>query len=197
MTNMRSDPSPKCPLRNFSLSSPFAPTEPEAHSASVAADCRNWVSALAACRYSDLIASGAADGFVRLWQAEAPRSLRPVPPEISIYRLISSSLHHLFVPAPPLLPSTTSSSLHHLFFPSPPLLLPFTTISSLHLFFFPSPPLLPSTSSPLPSLLLESTEMCALMHSWVTRIGALRGPALRCVHTKHSRKADPFSVALD
>ena len=38
-------------------------------------DSTRWVSAVAACRYSDLAASGAADGAVRLWRAEAPRTL--------------------------------------------------------------------------------------------------------------------------
>lgn len=33
-------------------------------------ECRNWVSAVACCRYSDLAASGAADGIVRLWRAD-------------------------------------------------------------------------------------------------------------------------------
>lgn len=33
-------------------------------------ECRNWVSAVACCRYSNLAASGAADGVVRLWRAD-------------------------------------------------------------------------------------------------------------------------------
>ena len=36
------------------------------------------MSALAACRYSDVVASGAGDGQVRLWKAEAPRTFRPL-----------------------------------------------------------------------------------------------------------------------
>jgi len=32
--------------------------------------CRDWVSAVACCRYSDLACSGAADGTVRLWRAD-------------------------------------------------------------------------------------------------------------------------------
>ena len=39
-------------------------------------ECCHWVSAVAGCRYSNLAASGAADGVVRLWRAD--KSLTPV-----------------------------------------------------------------------------------------------------------------------
>lgn len=39
----------------------------------------NWISSVAACKYTDVIASGSSDGFIKLWCANPPEStLSPI-----------------------------------------------------------------------------------------------------------------------
>lgn len=65
-------------------------------------ECSNWVSAVACCRYSDLAASGAADGVVRLWKADKSlTAVGEVPIEGHVNGLQLSAGWSLPPPYPP------------------------------------------------------------------------------------------------
>ena len=68
-------------------------------------ECSNWVSAVACCRYSDLAASGAADGVVRLWKADKSlTAVGEVPIEGHVNGLQLSAGWSLPPPYPPSIP---------------------------------------------------------------------------------------------